>query len=312
MKKIKLLSLLLVLLPLSSFTQNVQEKAIPLSHYGVILPQQIDFCGEEAPLADYYVREGLDRELLVNCYFHSATIIIIKRAYRYFPIIEPILKEMNIPDDFKYLAAIESSLSNAVSPAGAAGFWQFMKGTAKEYKLEVNREVDERYNLEKSTIKACEYLQESYDEWNNWTLVAATYNAGKTRIRKLHKQQQPANYYDMYLNTETSRYVYRILALKEIMENPQKYGFYIKESELYPPIKTKKITVDTTITDLPRFAKKMGTTYKVLKELNPWMRAPELPDESRKKYRVTLPLNGATNYDEKLKSPKSDNYYKGF
>ena len=299
--------------PLSVDADNLPDSmAVDAQYYAIELPTEIDFCGEEVPLNLYYVQESLDRELLVNCYFHSATIMIIKRANRYFPIIEPILKEQGIPDDFKYLAVIESSLRNVVSPAGAAGFWQFMKATAKEHGMEVNSEVDERYNLEIATRKACEYIQDSYDIWGNWTVVGATYNAGRGRVKKLIKSQGTVNYYEMYLNTETSRYIYRLLAIKAIMENPQKYGFFIKESELYPPIETYTIPVDTTVHNLPAFAKTMNTNYKVLKDFNPWLRDTKLPDESRKQYYIRLPKKGHTDYDNRLKKNKSDEYFTGY
>ncbi len=270
------------------------------------LPSKIEFAGEAAPLQIYFVQESLDREMSVNMYFHSSTIMLFKRAHRYFPIIEPILKQHGVPDDFKYLALIESGLRNVVSPAGAAGPWQFMKHTGREYGLEVNKDIDERYNLVKATHAACEYIKDSYEIYGNWTLVAAAYNAGKSRIKKVLESQKTDNYYELYLNTETGRYVYRILAIKEIFKHPQEYGFYLKKSDFYPIIPTYTITVDTTINDLVRFAKSYDLSYRLLKEFNPWMRAPRLPDKSRKKYTITLPKKGFTDYSEKLKKPEDD------
>lgn len=250
------------------------------------IPKQIDFAGETAPLELFYVREGLDRELLVNAYWHSSTILMLKRANRWFPIIEPILKQNNIPDDFKYLALIESGFTKVVSPRGAAGFWQFMEKTAREHDLEVNDYVDERYNVEKSTGAACNYLQESFERYHNWTLVAAAYNAGNRRISESLEKQQGDNYYELYLNEETSRYVYRILAIKTIYEQPENYGFQLSDAELYPPLKTRNVEVSATIADLVEFGKQHGMNYRLLKELNPWLLSSTLPDNSGKVYYI--------------------------
>ncbi|MEZ5083929.1 MAG: lytic transglycosylase domain-containing protein [Bacteroidales bacterium] len=253
------------------------------------IPVKVDFAGEDAPLNLYSVREYLDRELLVNTYFHSSTIQLLKCSNRWFPVIEPILKENNIPDDFKYLALIESGFLNVKSPRGAAGFWQFMEKTAKEYKLEVNDYVDERYNLELATTKACEYLADSFEEYQNWTLVAAAYNAGNRRISESIEQQKTNDYYDLYLNEETSRYVFRILAIKTIFNDPLLYGFDIKKTDLYPVLNTKEITVDTAISNLVDFALAQGISYRNLKELNPWLRTNYLTNKSGKLYTIKLP-----------------------
>ena len=255
-------------------------------------PAEIDFAGEKTPLQISDVRERLDRELLINANLDATTALIIKRANRVFPIIEPILQRNNIPDDFKYLAVIESALLNAVSSSGAKGVWQFMPDTAKERGMEVNDIVDERYHLEKSTEAACKYLQAAKDKFGSWTLAAASYNGGMTGVSRKIEEQQVANYYDLALTEETSRYVFRILALKEIMKNPDKYGFSIFSSDLYSKLPTKKIEVDSTITDLASFAKTQGINYKILKIHNPWLRDRKLTNNSKKKYEIEIPLEG--------------------
>jgi membrane-bound lytic murein transglycosylase D len=255
-------------------------------------PVEIDFAGEKTPLQISDVRERLDRELLINANLDATTVLIIKRANRAFPIIEPILERNNIPDDFKYLAVIESGLMNATSSAGAKGIWQFMPDTAKERGMEVNDIVDERYHLEKSTEAACKYLQAAKNKFGSWTLAAASYNGGMTGVSKKIEEQQVANYYDLALTEETSRYVFRILALKEIMKNPDKYGFSIFSSDLYSKLPTKKIEVDSTITDLAAFAKTQGINYKILKIHNPWLREKKLINNSKKKYEIEIPLEG--------------------
>jgi len=279
--------------------------------FNVGVPDKIDFCGEAAPLDIYYIRESLDRELTVNSYWHSSTLLLFKRAYRWFPVIEPILKEHGIPDDFKYLALIESNLTNVVSPAGAAGFWQFLKSTGKEYDLEINKEIDERYNLEKATVAACKYLNDSYEIYNNWTLAAAAYNAGKDGISKALEKQGVNSYYDLFLNAETSRYIYRILALKEMHNKPSNFGFYLREKDLYSSIPTYELVIDTTITNLVDFAKKMGVNYKILKEFNPWLRNDHMPNSSRRTYRIKIPEQEYLSYKKLAKEVEhTPNIYK--
>lgn len=255
-------------------------------------PTNIEFAGENVPLNITDVKERFDREFLVNVHLDATTLIIIKRANRTFPVIEPILKKYNVPDDFKYLAVIESGLINAVSPAGARGVWQFMPDTAKEKGMEVNEYVDERYHLEKSTEAACKYFLKAKEKFGSWTLAAASYNAGMTGISKQIEFQGPNNYYDLLLNDETSRYVFRILALKEIMKNPRLYGFEFTDEELYKLLPTKKISVDSSITDLATFAKKQGINYKILKIHNPWLRERKLVNTNKKKYILEIPTNG--------------------
>lgn len=264
--------------------------------YTVQAPEGISFAGEQAPMDIFYVREYLDRELTVNSYFHSSSLLLFKRANRWFPIIEPILSENGIPPDFKYLALIESGLENVTSPAGAKGFWQFLKHTAREYGLEVNNGIDERYNVEKSTLAACKYLNESYGKFEDWTLVAAAYNAGNRRISEELKRQNVDNYYDLLLNDETARYIFRILAIKSIFENPEKYGFHLNEMDLYPPIPTQTITIDHSIKDLIAFSADQNINYKTLKYFNPWLRKDYLPNRSQRTYQIKIPLEGSTNY----------------
>ena len=265
-------------------------------HYKIFtpeLPEQADFAGEKAPLNDLLVRESLDREILAFTFMHSTTQQMFKRAHRYFPVIEPILKQYNIPDDFKFLAIAESNLGDVTSPAGAEGVWQFLTSTGRKYGLEVNSEIDERYNLIKATEAACKYLLEAHDSFGDWTLAAASYNRGMNGLERALKGQKVRNYYDLYLNEETARYIFRILAAKEIYENPVKYGFYLKESDFYPPIKTYTIVVDTTIEDLADFAKKRGVTYRIIREFNPWIHGYALPNKSHRTYILTLPEKDA-------------------
>ena len=255
-------------------------------------PTSIDFAGEATPLQLADVRERLDRELLINANLDATTLLIIKRANRVFPIIEPILLKYGVPDDFKYLAVIESGLVNAVSPAGARGIWQFMPETAKEKGMEVNEVVDERYHLEKSTEAACKYLLEAKAKFGSWTLAAASYNGGMAGVNKQIAMQQVETYYDLLLNDETSRYVFRILALKEIMKNPVKFGFNVEINEMYVNLPSKVITVDSSIPDLASFAKSQGINYKILKIHNPWLRDKKLINQGKKRYEIQIPLSG--------------------
>lgn len=253
---------------------------------------KMDFSGEEVPTFMADVQERLDKEMITNMNYHTNTTLVIKRANKVFPIIEPILAKYGVPDDFKYLAVIESSLVNAVSPAGARGVWQFMPETAKEKGMEVSDEVDERYHLEKSTEAACKYLLKAKEKFGSWTLAAASYNGGMNGISKKMEEQQVENYYDLLLTEETSRYVFRILALKEIMSHANKYGFNIPKEALYYSIPTKKIVIDSSITDLAKFAKTQGVNYKILKIHNPWLRDKKLTNISGRKYEIEIPTSG--------------------
>lgn len=257
-----------------------------------VVPEKIEFCGEEVPLEDFDVMERLDRELLVNAHWSSATILYLKRANRWFPIIEPILKRNGIPNDFKYLAVIESGLTNVISPAGAAGFWQLMPDVAKKYGLEVNDKVDERFNLEKSTNAACKYLKEAYSKYGSWTMAAASYNFGMNGIDKQIGRQKSKSYYNLFLVEETNRFVFRLLAIKEIFSDPWKYGFSVSENDLYKPILTKKVSINREIKDLASFAIEQGINYKLLKIFNPWLRDNILPNPARKTYYIEIPEDG--------------------
>lgn len=253
------------------------------------VPSNLTFAGEKVPVHDDDVMERIDRELLVNTYWQSNGLLNFKRAHKYFPVIEPILKKYNIPDDFKYLAIIESGLQNVTSPAGAKGYWQLMPKTAREYGLEVNDNVDERYNLVKSTEAACQYLLEAYKIYGNWTLTAASYNAGMAGISRVMDYQKVDSYYDLYLNAETSRYIPRIVVTKEIMSNPKKYGFVFEDSDLYKLSPTKTLEITVEIADLNEFARSNGITYKELKLNNPWLLEQNLTNKSGKKYFIEIP-----------------------
>ena len=258
--------------------------------YAMPLPEKLDFAGELVPMDRPDVRESLDRELLVNTYWHSNTLLAIKRAYRWFPVIEPILKANEIPDDFKYLAVIESALSNASSPAGAKGFWQILEETGKGYGLEIDEQVDQRYDVEKSTYAACHYLKDAYDIHGSWAMAAASYNMGMGGLQRRAGEQYQNTYWDLLLNEETARYVYRILAMKEIFNHADQYGFVLRPAELYEPFQSNSIQVTATISDLAAFAKEQGTTYKLLKWYNPWLRENYLKVASGKSYLIKIPV----------------------
>ncbi len=256
------------------------------------IPRVMTFAGESVPLQDTDVRERLDREIHVNTYWHSNMLLMIKKANRFFAEIEPLLKKYNLPDDFKYLAVAESGLDNVTSSAGASGFWQFMRATGKQYGLEINSYVDERYNLELATKVASEYLRNSKELFGSWTNAAAAYNAGNAGISKQMKRQDATDYYNLLLNPETGRYVFRILAFKEILSNPEKYGFFVDQDDLYQAIPTNTIVVDTPIEDFAKFAKQQGINYKILKIHNPWLRDTFLKNASGKKYHIKIPKPG--------------------
>ncbi|MCK7589947.1 lytic transglycosylase domain-containing protein [Subsaxibacter sp. CAU 1640] len=274
-------------------TISSEEKLVnDYNVYAIPVPENLDFAGEAVPLSDPDVYERMDRELLVNTYWQSNGLLMFKRAQKYFPIIEPILKKHGIPDDFKYLAVIESGLSNVVSPAGARGIWQIMPATARENGLEVNDNVDERYHLAKSTEIACKYLLKSKESLGSWTLAAAAYNAGNAGVSKRLKDQNVKDYYDLLLGEETGRYIFRIIALKEILKNPKAYGFNFNKSDLYNNIPTYEVKVDTEVNDFTAFAEKHGINYKILKIHNPWLREDHLNNKSRKQYIIEIPEKG--------------------
>ncbi|TFG43993.1 MAG: lytic transglycosylase domain-containing protein [Bacteroidia bacterium] len=256
------------------------------------LPENVTFAGEKMPLDNFDTRESLDREILTSAYRHSSTIMIIKRANRYLPVIEKILKENNIPDDFKYLVAAESEYSNVISPSGATGFWQIMASTGREEGMEINNVVDERYHLEKSTEFACRYFQKSYEKYGNWTLAAASYNGGRAAIDEQIRIQKENNYYDLLLAEETARYIFRAVAYKMVISNPKNFGFEIDKNDLYPVLDYYEAKVDTAISDFSVFAKRYGTNYKILKFLNPWLRKPYLTPKPYKEYLIKIPSEG--------------------
>ena len=262
------------------------------SVYPVDIPDELEFAGEKVPVNYFDIRESLDMELLVNAYWQSHTMLLIKRANRFFPVIEPILRENGLPEDFKYIAVAESDLTNAISPAQAVGFWQFVKPTAVEYGLEVNDEIDERYHLERSTAAACEFLKESYKLYGNWTMTAASYNAGRRGLNRQVERQKEDNYYDLLLNDETARYIYRLLALKLILNDPGKYGFIVEEEDLYHLIPCHQVTINGPVEDFADFAKEHGTSYKMLKMFNPWLRDNKLTNQKGKVYHINLPQKG--------------------
>ncbi|SDU10230.1 Transglycosylase SLT domain-containing protein [Polaribacter sp. Hel1_33_78] len=254
------------------------------------LPSNLNLAGERVPIEKPDVKERMDRELLVNTYWQSNGLLLLKRANKYFPILEPLLRKYGLPDDFKFLALAESGFSDETSSAGAAGIWHFMKATGREYGLEINKNVDERYNIEKSTKVAAEYLKNAKDRFGSWTLAAAAYNAGKYGIARRLETQKVSTYYDAKLANETERYVFRILALKEIIKNPEKYGFVFEKEDLYTIKKTYTIKVDTAINNIASFAKGFNINYKELKIHNPWLRENKLNNKSRKAYKIKIPI----------------------
>lgn len=268
------------------------------------VPQSIDFAGETIALDRYDLRERLDRELMAFTYMHSSTMLTLKRANRYFPVIEPILREEGLPDDMKYLAVIESSLNpQARSGAGAAGMWQFMKGTARDFGLEVNDNIDERYHIEKSTRAACQYLKQAYEKYGSWLCVAASYNAGQGRISQQLQKQGVTRAVDLWLVEETARYMFRLLAAKSVLSHPQQYGFLLKRRDLYPPIPYTTDTVTTGIADLAAYARDKGITYAQLKDANPWLRDNFLQNKSGRTYVLKIPTQAGMHYDPKKTVP---------
>jgi hypothetical protein len=300
-----LAGIILVLVVISSSeNKTVVIKTNEVS--GISIPDSIDFSGEQVPVQHFDIKEALERELLVNTYWHSQTLLLIKRANRYFCLIEPILKKNNIPEDFKYLALAESGFANAISPSGAVGFWQFIPSTGKQYGLEINTEIDERYNLEKSTEAACKFISDSYFTYGNWTMAAASYNCGRSGLNKQIQRQYSRNYYDLLLNDETARYLFRIIALKLVIGNPVKYGFNLSENELYKPIPFKTVNVSEPIKDLAIFAFQNNTNYKILKYLNPWLRENCLTNKDKKIYSIKIPTEGFRTHSSELSKSEAD------
>jgi|TARA_B100001059_G_scaffold236819_1_gene290935 hypothetical protein len=260
--------------------------------YALELPDTLSFAGEKVSLDSPDLRERLDRELLVNTYWQSNMMLLLKRANKYFPTIEKILNEEGVPGDLKYLSVIESGLENVISPAGARGFWQIMRTTGREYGLEVNINVDERYHVAFSTRMAAQYLKKAKQKFGSWTLAAASYNRGMSGIQQNLNTQRVESYFDLRLGQETSRYVFRVLAVKEIIENPSKYGYVFDNTDLYYSVPVRLHGLDTAISNLTAFAEKMGVNYKILKIHNPWLLQNHLNNRSRKYYEIAIPERG--------------------
>ncbi len=284
---------------LSSYTDgdkdtntNISKTAtdLPQIIQAVEVPTAIDFAGEAFPMDNFDVKERLDKELIANSYRHSGTILYLKRAPRFFPTIEKILAENGLPDDLKYLAVAESGLENATSPAGAKGYWQFMKATGKSYGLVINSEVDERMHLEKSTQAACKHLKDLKNKFGTWTLAACAYNMGGAGLKKNLESQKSNSLFDLNLNAETMRYTFRITAIKEIMKNPRKYGFYINDFDKYAPLpESYNIEVTGSVSSWAEWAAKYGISYRELKIYNPWLKDSKLINKERKTYLVKVP-----------------------
>jgi len=281
--------------------EREQRKAdFEIKYYAPEIPQVAYFCDEKIDLTNYYLRERYDRELLSFSYWHSQLFLMLKRANKFFPIIEPILEAEGVPNDFKYLVLVESNLDQrAVSPAKAAGMWQILAETAKEYGLEVTDDVDERYNLEKATVMACQYLKRTYEQTGTWSTAAASYNCGRARVLSQIDVQQTNNYFDMLFSEETNRYLFRMIIAKQILADPQAYGFFLKKEDLYYMIDYKIVEVDSTIPNLTEFAKSHGTNYQLLKDANPWLRTNKLENKSKKKYYIKVPKENAVKFDPK-------------
>ncbi|MGL4852165.1 MAG: lytic transglycosylase domain-containing protein [Phocaeicola sp.] len=280
----------------SDSAQLIESTSLPFSSFDI--PSRVEFCGQSIDLTRFDRRERMDRELLAFTYMHSTSLQMIKRANRYFPIVEPILKEQGIPDDFKYLMVIESNLNpTALSRAGAAGFWQFMPATGKEHKLLVNELVDERYHIEKSTRAACKYLKTAYAKYGDWITVAKSYNAGQGRISGQLTKQGVEEALDLHLVEETTRYAYRILAAKILFSNPAQMGFRLRAKDLYPPIAYKEIRVTTNIPNLASWAAGQGITYALLRNLNPWLRSTSLTVAAGSSFLIKIPTQEGMHYD---------------
>ncbi|MDG1055881.1 MAG: lytic transglycosylase domain-containing protein [Schleiferiaceae bacterium] len=289
---IGILGIALVYVGLRSAQSNEAQHPIevrPSTVKPFVLPEQLDFAGESLALNMMEVKEKLDREILVNTYWQSNNLLMLKRSSKYFPIIEPILSRNSIPNDFKYLALIESGLQNVVSPAGAAGYWQIMKSTGRENGLEINNEIDERYHIEKSTQVACDYLNEAYERFGNWTLAAASYNMGVAGTARRLSEQGVKSYYDLLLNSETARYVYRIAAVKHIHENLEEFGYVYHQDQGYSFPEMDTISVNTTVPDWISWAKTQGITYNTLRNYNPWIQSQQLSNSTNKAYHIWVP-----------------------
>lgn len=298
---ISVLSVLLIATVSFAVSQIVKEDEPKPNYYAnkltsPYIPDKLTFAGENVPLEVYWVHEGLDREMIINCYQHSKTLRIFKLSARVFPVVERILKEEGVPEDFKYLCVAESALENVTSPANAGGYWQFIPSTARKFGLTVTDDIDERCNLEKATRAACKYLKSCKNQFGSWTLAAAAYNRGEGGLQNAIEHQKVNNYWDLWLNAETSRYVYRILAFKLLFENPQLYGVEICPAEMYQPVPCKDYKAEKTIPDLVEFAKEQGATYKEIRDLNPWIKNTRLYVPDGKSYTLKIPVSSKTEY----------------
>lgn len=271
-------------------SSDIKKNTSPQRIHPVRIKGDFNFAGEVAPLYQLEVRERLDRELLVNTFWHSNTMLSYKLAMKYFETIEPILEKNGIPKDFKYLAVAESGLRHVVSPSGAAGFWQFLKGTAQDFNLEVNDYIDERYHLEKATDAACKYILDAKEKFGTWTLAAASYNIGMGRLKSIVDKQKVDSYYDLHLNEETARYVFRIMAYKALFTNPEDFGYTFIQEDLYQNYAYKTVEVSATIYDLAAFAIENDTNYKLLKYMNPWLRNSKLIVAPGKSYTLKIAI----------------------
>lgn len=293
------LGIISILFIQGTFTDDDKQHHAFASNYKIYslpMPEKLDFATEAVPLQEMDVRERLDRELLTNVYWQSQTLLWLKRSYRWFPTIDPILKQKGIPSDVKYISLIESGLQNVVSPAGAAGYWQLLDKTARSYGLEVSEDIDERYHVAKATEAACNYLMEAYQRTGSWTMAAASYNAGITGMNRQVDKQYQKNYYDLYLNTETSRYLFRILAAKLICENPSAFGYELAPAHVYRAVPVIRIHATKAIENIARWAIDNHSNYKEIKNLNPWIRKsyfhPGL--NSEKNYYIDFPKSAFT------------------
>jgi hypothetical protein len=287
--KTKLLSFLLLIAALPVWAVEPTE-SLPI-------PSAVQFAGQTISLERYDMRERYDREQIVIAFQHSMSLLLIKRANRYFPIIEPILKANGIPDDFKYLAVIESNLDvRSLSPVQAAGLWQLMPKTAEQFGLEVNAEVDERYHIVKSTEAACKYLKSAYNKYKSWTSTAVSYNAGMGRITSEQNKQLVDDALDMYLTSESSRYLFRILAMKQFLENPARFGYKVNKNDFYHTVDTKSVVVSDSVGDWARWAATYGISYAQLKDFNSWLRDRKLTNTKKKTYTIDVPLKEDLNF----------------
>ncbi|UXP33733.1 lytic transglycosylase domain-containing protein [Reichenbachiella agarivorans] len=272
------------LLPLEPVTPRLNNAVIS----GYSLPEQISFAGEEVPMGRPDVKERLDREIQVNAFWHSNAIILIKRANKWLPVIDSTLRANGVPADFKYLAVAESGLQNAISPANAVGFWQFLSGTAKDFGLIVNHQVDQRYDPIKSTVAAAKYFKKAHQKFGNWTMAAASYNMGMRGVSQVAKNQRAKSYYDMIVSEEPSRYVFRIIAIKNLLENPADYSFAVDSTDLYQMPASRPVSVEEDIEDWNDFAESHEMTFYELKQLNPWIRDYKMTVKKGQKFTVLV------------------------